>query len=209
MDQVLAEAKVEISPSSKVWEPQRIYEKRLVTIQSKENRTFPVAYLLPLFITTSAQAPKVKRARKKGATAAASSGEEESGAERIHDEDATRPKSRRVTRANPDADTAEEGTGDERAPVTPKARPRPRPKATFRRKTPEATVEGEPSQPGSPLGTLTPSEGPVDAEETQTPRSSLKRPRTDDEEEVAPNGTADGDVEETPDIQVRRKRIRH
>jgi len=195
MDQVLAEAKVEISPSSKVWEPQRIYEKRLVTIQSKENP----------------QAPKMKRARKKGASAAASSGEEESGVERTHDEDSTRPKSRRVTRANPDADTAEEGTGDEHAPVTPKARPRPRPKATFRRKTPEATDEGEPShsQPDSPLGALTPSEGPADAEETQTPRSSLKRPRTDDEEEVAPNGTADGDVEGTPDIQVRRKRIRH
>jgi cohesin complex subunit SA-1/2 len=47
MDQVLAEAKVEISPSSKLWEPQRVYEKRLGTIQSKENRKFAVAYLVP------------------------------------------------------------------------------------------------------------------------------------------------------------------
>jgi hypothetical protein len=47
MDQVLAEAKVEISPSSKVWEPQRAYEKRLSTIQAKENRKSLVPYLLP------------------------------------------------------------------------------------------------------------------------------------------------------------------
>ena len=46
MDQVLAEAKVEISPSSKVWEPQRAYEKRLSTIQAKENRKSLVPYLL-------------------------------------------------------------------------------------------------------------------------------------------------------------------
>jgi cohesin complex subunit SA-1/2 len=161
-----------------------------------------------IFIATSAQAPKTKRGKKKGANAAASS-DEESGAERTHDEDATRPKSRRVTRANPDADTAEEGTGDERAPVTPNTRPRPRPKATFRHKTPEVNDEGEPSQPGSPLGALTPSEGPVEAEEIQTPRASLKRPRTDEEEDAAPNGAADIDAEGTPDIQVRRKRIRH
>lgn len=38
MDQVLAEAKVEISATSKVWEPQRAYEKRLGAIMSKDNR---------------------------------------------------------------------------------------------------------------------------------------------------------------------------
>jgi len=216
MDQVLAEAKVEISPSSKVWEPQRAYEKRLSTIQAKENRKSLILFICFLvFIATSAQAPKAKRAKKKGAAAAASGGEEESEAERTQDEAPPRPKSRRVTRANPDADTAEEGTGDEHAPVTPKARPRPRPKATSHRKTREATAEVdevEPSEAGSPLDALTPSEGPVEAEDTQTPRSSLKRPRTDDDDdddEVAPNGTAGSETEGIPDIQVRRKRIRH
>lgn len=38
MDQVLAEAKVEISPTSKIWEAQRAYEKRLGAIMSKDNR---------------------------------------------------------------------------------------------------------------------------------------------------------------------------
>lgn len=192
-----------------------------VSVQYKQKKIVRLSFLICflVFIVTSAQAPKTKRAKKKGAAAAASGGEEESEAERTQDEGAPppapRPKSRRVTRANPDADTAEEGTGDEHAPVTPKARPRPRPKATSRHKTPEATPEVdivEPSRDGSPLDALTPSEGPAEDEETQTPRSSLKRPRTDDDDddnEVAPNGTADSEAEGMPDIQVRRKRIRH
>ena len=40
------------------------------------------------------------------------------------------PKSQRVTRANPDANTVEEGTGDAQAPVTPKAQLHLKPKAT-------------------------------------------------------------------------------
>jgi cohesin complex subunit SA-1/2 len=49
MDQVLAEAKVEISPTSKVWEPQRAYEKRLSAIMAKDNRTLLLKHLfLPI-----------------------------------------------------------------------------------------------------------------------------------------------------------------
>lgn len=36
MDQILAQAKVEISPTSKIWDPQRAYEKRLGTAMSKD-----------------------------------------------------------------------------------------------------------------------------------------------------------------------------
>ena len=36
MDQVLAQAKVEISATSRVWEPQRAYEKKLGTALSKD-----------------------------------------------------------------------------------------------------------------------------------------------------------------------------
>lgn len=35
MDQMLAQAKVEISATSPIWEPQRAYEKRLSTAMSK------------------------------------------------------------------------------------------------------------------------------------------------------------------------------
>lgn len=36
MDQVLAQAKVEISATSRVWEPQRAYEKKLGAALSKD-----------------------------------------------------------------------------------------------------------------------------------------------------------------------------
>jgi cohesin complex subunit SA-1/2 len=36
MDQVFAQAKVEVLPTSKQWEPQRAYEKRLGTAMSKD-----------------------------------------------------------------------------------------------------------------------------------------------------------------------------
>lgn len=168
--------------------------------------------------------PKAKRGRKKAAVAGASSGEEESEAERTQDEDAQerprpKPRPRRTTRANPDAaieNAAADSTGDEGGPVTPKARPRG--KATYRRKSLSQGVEpAEGSQPGSPLQSLTPSEEgqaePEQPEDVVTPKSSLKRPRADDDDDVS-NGMngADADAqgdEGTPDIQVRRKRIRH
>jgi cohesin complex subunit SA-1/2 len=40
MDQVLAQAKVEVSPTSKIWEGQRAYEKRLTTAMSKDKRSW-------------------------------------------------------------------------------------------------------------------------------------------------------------------------
>ena len=36
MDQILAQAKVEVLATSKQWEPQRAYEKRLSTVMSKD-----------------------------------------------------------------------------------------------------------------------------------------------------------------------------
>jgi hypothetical protein len=39
MEQVLADAKVEITPASKIWEPQRVYEKRLNAIITKDKGT--------------------------------------------------------------------------------------------------------------------------------------------------------------------------
>jgi len=58
MDQVFAEAKIEIAPTSKVWEPERVYEKRLTAIMAKDNRKRFIIYrsfiILILFISTSA-----------------------------------------------------------------------------------------------------------------------------------------------------------
>lgn len=77
--------------------------------------------------------------------------------------------------------------------------------------------DGQESLSGSPLPAVTPSDEEQGLEEPTnneivTPKSSLKRPRTDGDEEAiaAPNGTSDLDhLDGTPDMQVRRKRIRH
>jgi cohesin complex subunit SA-1/2 len=79
---------------------------------------------------------------------------------------------------------------------------------------------GQKSRSGSPLPQLppvAPSDGEEQGEPSNdivTPTSSLKRPRTeDDEASGVPNGTSDPDqlinVDGTPDMQIRRKRIRH
>jgi len=39
MDQVLSQAKVEILPAAKIWDPQRAYEKRLGTTMAKDKGT--------------------------------------------------------------------------------------------------------------------------------------------------------------------------
>ncbi|CAA7269932.1 unnamed protein product [Cyclocybe aegerita] len=215
MGQVLEEAQVEVSATSKVWEPHRAYEKRLSAIMSKDN----------------AHAPKVKKSRKKGA-AAGSSGEDTDG-ERTNDEEpaaehVARPQRPRRSTRSKRATAADEGTGDDEVEATPKARPRPRPRANYRRKSPSPSKESpapepEPSPPASPMEPLTPmddSEPEPEPEPTTPKPASRKRARTEDEEsdgnEPAPNGIAPaasaqqsesggGEV----DIQVRRKRIRH
>jgi cohesin complex subunit SA-1/2 len=167
---------------------------------------------------------KVKKLRKgaKSGAAAASSAEESEGEKFDEDEGASRPKPKRATRANPVVEEAALDEGNEHDPVTPK--PRPRPRAIRRDKTPAGPVHGSENgqQPfsGSPLPpVVAPSDGEQGLgepnNEIATPKSSLKRPRTNDDDEAleTPNGTSDPDhlliVDGTPDMQIRRKRIRH
>ncbi|KAF8902622.1 hypothetical protein CPB84DRAFT_1961568 [Gymnopilus junonius] len=190
MDQAFAEAKVEIAPSSKQWEPQRAYEKRLSTIMSKDN----------------AQSAKGKRTRRKAGAAASS--EEDTEGEHTQDEvvdERPLPKPRRITRRNPavvEEDVAVNPSPDAN-PVTPKAQ-----KVANLHKTPEVLLE---EHADSPMQSLTPSESQQEPDDTMTPKA-LKRPRDEDETDspAALNG-ADGAEPEVdiPDIQVRRKRIRH
>jgi cohesin complex subunit SA-1/2 len=37
MDQLITDAKIEIKPTAKTWEPQRAYEKKLVAVMHKGN----------------------------------------------------------------------------------------------------------------------------------------------------------------------------
>lgn len=153
-----------------------------------------------------AQAAKGKRTRRKAGAAASS--EEDTEGEHTQDEVVEarpRPKPRRVTRGNPvvveeDADNL---SHDEANIVTPRAQ-----RTANLAKVPRATPE---EHEDSPMQSLTPSE-PHELHDTTTPKA-LKRPRDEDETEdpTALNGTEEAEPEpvEIPDIQVRRKRIRH
>ncbi|KAF9224974.1 hypothetical protein BS17DRAFT_779369 [Gyrodon lividus] len=217
MDQLINDAKIEIKPTAKMWEPQRAYEKKLVSVMHK------------------AAGGKGRRATAKSAKSAALvTSDEESGAERVEpppDEveeglpppSHTRPKPRPVVRRPPspvpalaesERDDAEsdgealDGAGEE----TPRSRPRAR--------------KGD--APQSPARTPT---APLQSTNGVTAPSSRKRRRDEEdmdedaEAETGARAEADGSTpsedvpptEETSPAQtsptgefvIRRKRARH
>ena len=128
--------------------------------------------------------------------------------------------STRVTRSNPGGGLDhDESTGDEEppAPITPKAKPRPRP--LRRQKTPSVAgaaedVVREPSlNPESSRPSTVPEAEVEQVAIITTPQSSRKRPRSEDHDEVmleVPNGMESATASpEGPEIEVRRKRVRH
>ncbi|KAK2460025.1 hypothetical protein APHAL10511_007948 [Amanita phalloides] len=233
LDQVLAQAKLEPSPTSKIWEPQRAYEKRLGTALSKD---------------------KPSKGRKGKSAAAAITDESEAEKTGTDNEAAEgrvtpsvpRPKPRRVTRAHPEpeGDVEPEGEVEREIPddgvvtngeanveahieqqdfATPQSSAI-RPPYDHEAQTPQRAPslspihdmqEGsrQPSREPSPavapqLGDALDGELPV-----VTPKLSRKRPRTHDDFiglELNDVQTAD-DAIQSPvgDLQIRRKRIRH
>ncbi|KAJ7094006.1 hypothetical protein B0H15DRAFT_799033 [Mycena belliarum] len=210
MDQVLEQAKVEVSSAIK-WEPQRTYEKRLVTLTSKD------------------KAPGTKgRKVKVNKTDANMSSEDEtdlSEVEKLVEERATpppprpRPRPKRLPKrtAPVDGDPSGPASPD---PLTPK--PRPRAKATYSRKGVSASPRKAPAELSQELDAPARSESPfADAAGFVTPVKTRppKRSRPDDDDDEQDGGSHDSVVAEddgpapepTPvgDMQIRRKRARH
>ena len=105
MDQVFAEAKIEMAPTSKVWEPERAYEKRLTAIMAKDNcKRFIISFSFRCFYhCLLAQSRNLGKGAKGGA-AGASSAEESEGEKTLDEDEAAprpRPKPKRITQANP------------------------------------------------------------------------------------------------------------
>jgi len=218
MDQLLEDAKIDIPPTSKQWEPYRAYEKRLSAIMSKDKREHSPSSTLPTSKSIVAHGTKSRKKKAdKAGLSGASSGDETEGEKTANELEAhparPKPRPKRATRANPVI--AEDETGEPATAVV-------------------ETVPG-PTTPQRLRATSTPlSELPADAEEEdveKTPtRASVaatapvstpmsvsrnKRPRGDEDAEdgdALPNGGASGhdsDVAGTPDIKVKRKRVRH
>ncbi|KAI9060084.1 hypothetical protein FKP32DRAFT_1578832 [Trametes sanguinea] len=209
LDNVIAQAKLEISPTSKPWEPYRAYEKRLGTAISKEKG-------------------QGGRGRKR---------KDAKSAEMVTTDDEVGGRSDgEGLEANghaPHTDDEGDGgavTGDENAPPapqTPKARPKPRPARKAR--SPSRTLSRA-SRSLTPLSSIRDSAPPEDPDLLETPKASRKRPRSDDElselsepdmPEPAPSGGEGGEgspagtgppgsqESHISEMQIRRKRVRH
>jgi len=223
MDQVLAQEKVEIPVTSKTWEPQRAYEKRLTTAMSKENGR-----------STGRQGKKKDIVNP----ASVSTDEEATDGEGLTDHERKNPpraerRSGRLQGANaasPHDQRDVEQTADEEEPepepTTPK--PRPRPKPTHRQKSPipsPPAMDDEPQLSANTMPSAVAESALVSGSEVAsdalitTPKPSRKRARSGDEGSpsrgITPLGEANPSVEDpnvVPDdgeIQVRRKRVRH
>jgi len=191
MDQVLAQAKVEVLATSKQWEPQRAFEKRLGNVMSKD------------------KTPKAKGQKSKVSKSAAvvtSDADEESEVEGLMEATQTtapaRPRPRPAYRSAAPAEDQDlvTETDDENhdevvgfdSQVTPKGRTRTI--ATY------GSIKS-PSKPPSKN-----SQPAVNGTSTQTPR---KREREDDEEQSATDEGGSPAHGTQSSIQVRRKRVRH
>ncbi|KAG6835657.1 hypothetical protein H0H93_016057 [Arthromyces matolae] len=218
MDQVLAQAKLEVSPTSKVWEPQRAYEKRLTTAMSKDKAATGVR--------------KIKGKKVSGGATSDEGTDHEMVTENEGGEPSRpkpRPRPRRRTRASAAEiqdeveQTADEAANEDPDPATPKARPRPRTDATAT--TPTAHEEPESGVAQSPNAGTQNGQGRQAASDAangvETPQPSRKRARTDDEEEEQEaEATLLGEApsNEVPqltpppddgEVRLRRKRVRH
>ncbi|KAH9854575.1 hypothetical protein C2E23DRAFT_817055 [Lenzites betulinus] len=221
LDNVIAQAKVDISPTSKPWDPYRAYEKRLATVALKE------------------KAPGVRGRKRKDPKSAAE-------VVTTDDEVGIPSDGEGAGDASDGEGGATENEGDVPAAVhTPKPRPKPRPvrkgnalqadAAQSPSKTPSRSPSPTPARSSrslTPLSSLRDSAPPEEPEVLETPKASRKRARSDDEEEaeVEPaeggahdttmNGTDGGEdptdgapvasqATEASEIQIRRKRVRH
>ncbi|KAF9817346.1 hypothetical protein IEO21_03487 [Rhodonia placenta] len=211
LDQLLAQNKLQVSATSRQWEPYRAYEKRLSGAKDKGS--------------------KPKGARKKGVrgTEGLSTDEEGNESDHVSEEEAApqparpkpRPKRRSARVAGRSAGTDAETTdGDAPSPApeptTPKARPRRQ--ATYRKKSPSQLS----------LSPLSASPAPIESDvemshQPQTPMASRKRGRSEDDGESTqasvPHTPHNESREASPapatqmteanELQIRRKRVRH
>ncbi|KAI0827388.1 hypothetical protein BC628DRAFT_1369278 [Trametes gibbosa] len=219
LDNVIAQAKVDISPTSKPWEPYRAYEKRLAAAALKEKGVGVRG-----------------RKRKDAKSAEVATTDDEVGI----------PSDGEEVGAG-EASDGEGGATEIEGHVpaaarTPKARPKPRPVRRGKSLPPKDTAQSPSKTPSrspsptparssrslTPLSSLRETVPPEEPEVSETPKASRKRARSDEEEDPAENDTHDttmngtGGAEDPTDpapvasqateaseIQIRRKRVRH
>ncbi|KAF8452670.1 hypothetical protein L210DRAFT_3639153 [Boletus edulis BED1] len=234
LDQLVSDAKIEVKPTAKMWEPLRAYEKKLVSIMHKGTGKGRKAKGGAVGTSDEESGPEAE-GRGEGAV---EQGEEEEPARETRARPGLRPRPRAVVRRPPtpsgddgqrqsdvEMDSAEDG--DEVAQETPKSRPRAR--------VDGADGDGDGGGVESPM--KTPRAGPSTSmgtrDQARISTSSLKRRRDDDEadedaEVAETDAGADDDrhsahpdevppsedvsvpqTSPTSEFIIRRKRARH
>ncbi|EPQ51870.1 hypothetical protein GLOTRDRAFT_140817 [Gloeophyllum trabeum ATCC 11539] len=201
MEQILAQAKVQPSPTAKPWEPHRLYEKRLGTSASKDK---------------ASGKPRRKKAGKSNELV--STDDEEHEVEGLVEETNTvdarpRPRPRRVTRATGAELSAQESELSE--PASENEDPDVHtPKARSKRKPETEPLAEESRDFHSP-------ELPHLTNGHTTPKQSRKRGRSEDAGELSSGLSSALESEDGRDlsapsqpviegeIQIKRKRVRH
>lgn len=220
MEQVLAQAKVKITPASKIWDAQRAYEKRLTTTMSKDkgNHIPPLfrgcvrsADLLPAF------APAKGRRGKRKDTGASSGAEEVESEPEPPAPKKSRPqpkrKSRRLTRESEPVPPSDH-EGMETDTLSDKLTDIEDEEDKAEKEDDEEIERDEPETPKAMRRTGS-SQNKEPSQTTTSPSPSRKRSRAEEEDvemediepapSPAPEQTQDPIVEE---VVVRRKRLR-
>lgn len=220
MDQIFDQAKVEISPTLKAWEPQRQYEKKLHNVMNKDKSRYRLFVVNGgEFLTVCVSATEGRRRRRDKGTASAgelTSADEESEGEKLVDTDGeqaktSRPKARpirgtRHTRANPNPeeeiqdlernDINENEQDQDQTLATPKP-DRVRTLAETPPPAPSRDVEASVSQATADVGTE------PEPEATQQQPSTPRRTSVDREQ-----GETVNELIETPKASTTKKRSR-
>ncbi|KAK7678058.1 hypothetical protein QCA50_018999 [Cerrena zonata] len=214
LEQILAQAKVEVLPTAKAWDAYRAYDKRLTTGKDK--------------------AAGGKRASKRAANLEAVTTEDEGGLTTgdealVPAPSKPRPKPRRPRRSTRGAQSGNEDEPELDEPDNPPSEPEPEfttPKQNRRRaaseSTPQSPIE---SAPASPLSSQAAPSSPFMFE---TPGTSKRKrssdgsgsepependelPEHDDEDRLTPAPETPKPSQEQPseEIRIRRKRVRH
>ncbi|KAJ6481707.1 hypothetical protein C8R45DRAFT_1150698 [Mycena sanguinolenta] len=225
MDQALAQAKVEVSATSKVWEPQRAYEKRLGAIMSKDK-------------APGAKGRKAKAVKGDGLTTDEEETDLSEVEKMVEERDVTpappprprpRPRARRLPKKTPETieEPDNDDDDDQARPPSPSPDPvTPRAKATYRSKAASKSPTKTPAKPSREVDAL-PSparSGSVvsntDGTELVTPvnkkAGKRSRPVDDEEDEDGAQGGSVNPDDDPPapsptpagDMQIRRKRAR-
>ncbi|KAJ7624985.1 hypothetical protein DFH06DRAFT_1305016 [Mycena polygramma] len=220
MDQVLAQAKIEVSATSKVWEPQRAYEKRLATILAKDK-------------VPGAKGRKAKVAKADGGVTSEDETDLSEVEKLVEDRNTPpaaprpRPRARRLPKKAVTDNVGDDDDEDQPAPpspdaTTPKPKPRPRARAVYQSKAASKSPTKTPAKPPSERDAPSPARSASVLSDnaglvTPVNKNSRKRPRPvdDDDDEDRGSAIADDDMPAAPsptpagDMQIRRKRARH